>query len=286
MIGATMKVITKYMEKITPNLFIFIASLCFVSAILSFLTIFLSFTFSWDMSYQGFNNLLIYYKFPIKLFNAFIILTGIWVAVKKYKQADENIANNTAQFNKNREDFNRNFDLHKENIQFNNYLKHNDLYAIHLHEYIHHFRYSNIDLDEDLKENRDIVEEIINRRLTTGFFRHLYRIWFTTDMEHLGNLNKNIESLLSDFAIVVLKHIEENKILNWAYLEGEGISKIIKSLGLTKVAFDFDRNERIANKIILQVCVAICRETLIFANKENEEFDKLYSELCPETNVL
>ena len=69
-----------------------------------------------DFSYTGFENFYKFYSFPITLVVFTTTLLGVVVAIERFKSSEKQ--------------FEKNFQITTQNIHFNNYIKHMELYGI------------------------------------------------------------------------------------------------------------------------------------------------------------
>ncbi len=221
-----------------------------------------------NCSYIGFNNFQEIFSFPLKSFWLFILLLGISIAIKKYQQADVH--------------FYKNHKLTSENIQFNNYFKHIELYVDHMMEYFDYFKNdiaeNSIVIDNQFPPNV-IVDKTIYKKLTKGYFRNLYYYWFNKPDNDFGKIKNNIFIILLDF----MQYISQNK--NEIIDSSKHFFKINEfntKLDLFKFELKLDENEIPYNNFRLKVIIAIIKKSIEFSGQLDDynNLTEIYNIFC------
>lgn len=234
-----------------------------------------------NFSYHGFDNFIKYYSFPIAFAAFTTTLLGIVVAIKKYQQSEEH--------------FNKNHKIITQNIHFNNYLKHMEIYTIFMVDYFKYFNRNIAEKDILLKKNNDtwlpisvsMDNSLIRYRLTRGYFSDIYLKWFFRDFSnHINNhiIKPEIIKIISSFSEYFLENY--NEILqqfNLAHLNIDHFSyihELMQKIFLFDVTFTIDKNDQPINNFRMKVIIALIKKTLDFSEQKIDNIDILYDLLC------
>ena len=253
------------------KLILMLSIICFLLSLMSFIVIPLTSELSFDLNFVSFNNLQEIFSFPLKLFGLFSVLLGIWITIIKYQQTERQFKN-----------------THKltiENIHFNNYTKHRELYINSMLDYFDYFK-------DNIAENTIIIKNnygtnvcidttVLDKILSKGFHSLLYRNWFEKDIENFRKIQPDVIYSLNEYSNFVFDHIDS--IFSEEQFEHyETIHNLLKNLKLDSMKIICDPSKLNENNFRLKTTVAIIKNSLDFSEQSIKNINKIYIIACRE----
>ena len=200
--------------------------------------------FAVDFGYKGFKNFMIFFEFPIKLAVFLTTIFGIYLAYKNYTQL--------------KNQFYKEYNLHQENINTNNYYKHLEEYIKIINQYINE-QISNPRISHPKPD-----DEYDYDLITDNFIRSLFRVWFGTDFRKPLQIKNNILENITKLYKICIRDFEI--LLDFKKSHFQNTHSIFKELGFIKIAPKISKKYNDYDIAKLIVILSICKRTLEFIN--------------------
>jgi len=231
---------------------------------------------SWcpDLSKEGFDYFAYLFSVPLKMLWRGMVVYGIFVATFNLYQAYK-------QFNENKNQFDKQFTMHQQNIYINNYYKHKDEFV----QYVG-FALQNLNLpnsykrQDDMYLNKVYYVEIDNNKfkISDYIISQLFYIWFWHIKDNKNELIINKNTLLN-VKQLYNEYIVHNNILSEKpkpIAETEINVSIINNIGLSSIIF---KNDTGVNSAKIKVIFTVCKAILEFDNVSIDNDKKIYEYL-------
>ncbi len=228
-----------------------------------------------DFSYTGFENFYKFYSFPITLVVFTTTLLGVVVAIERFKSSEKQ--------------FEKNFQITTQNIHFNNYIKHMELYVIFMVDY---FKYAEHNIATKVKYPKpseyciqvEPNNHLIENRLSKGYFNDIYLKWFSTELNN-HKIKPEIMETISSFTKYhnetyeqILKCIDSKEIYSSHLDKIQNLANKLYLIDMNFYQIHFNNITEYLSRIM--IITAIIKKTLDFSGQKLKDIDIIYEILC------